>query len=134
MNGAEPDPQDPERWLGYAEEDLRAARLFQGRTDFSPRHTCWYAQQSAEKALKALGLLDRRLTTKTHDMAALWPTSAGSNVSTAELDYLTTLVERGRYPDALPVPTEGDARRAVTIAGTIYDYVAAEFERRVVSG
>lgn len=134
MNGAEPDPQDPERWLGYAEEDLRAARMFQGRTDFSPRHACWYAQQSAEKVLKAVGLLDRRLTPKTHNLADLWPPSAGSIVSAADLERLSRMVETARYPDAVPVPTETDAHRAVSVAGTIYDLVAAEFQRRGASG
>ena len=134
MNGGEPEPQDPERWLGYAEEDLRAARLFQERVDFSPRHACWYAQQSAEKALKAVRLTDRPMAPKTHNLADLWPIAAGSIVSTADLDHLTALVETARYPDALPPPTEADARRAIGVAGTIYDFVAAEFARRGARG
>lgn len=130
MNGGEPEPQDPERWLGYAEEDLRAARMFYERVDFSPRHACWYAQQSAEKALKAVVLEDRPLAPRTHIMADLWPPTGGSIVSTADLAHLTRLVETARYPDAVPAPTETDARRALDVAGTIYDFVAAEFERR----
>ncbi|MCY3559221.1 MAG: HEPN domain-containing protein [Chloroflexi bacterium] len=130
MNGGEPEPQDPERWLGYAEEDLRAARMFHERGDFSPRHACWYAQQSAEKALKAVVLTVQPLARKTHNMADLLPSPAGSIVSTADLNHLTDLVETARYPDATPTPTEADARRAVDVAGTIYDFVAAEFERR----
>ena len=133
MNGDEPDPQDPERWLGYAEEDLRAARLFEGHVDFSPRHACWYAQQSAEKALKAVILVDHPLAPKTHSMAHLWPPSAGFVVGSDDLNFLTRLVETARYPDAVPVPTVEDARRAVGLAGTIYDFVAAEFQRRGVS-
>lgn len=134
MNGGEPEPQDPERWLGYAEEDLRAARLFQGRTDFSPRHACWYAQQSAEKALKAVGMADRPRAPKTHNLADLRPPSVASIVSTDDLNHLTALVESARYPDAVPVPTEADARLAIDVAGTIYDFVAAEFQRRGASG
>lgn len=130
MNGSETEPEDPDSWLSYAEEDLRAARMFQGRADFSPRHACWYAQQSAEKALKALILEGQPLASKTHNMARLWPAPAVSSVSRDDLDYLTTLVETARYPDALPVPTDADARRAVGLAGTIYDLVAAEFARR----
>lgn len=133
MNGADPGPYDPVRWLSYAEEDLRVARMFRGRVEFTPRHACWYAQQSSEKALKAVGLIDQRGSSRTHAIADLWPPSAGSIVSSADLEYLARLVETGRYPDAFPVPTVADASRAVALAGTIYDFVAAEFERRGTS-
>ena len=41
-----------ERWLTTAEEDLRAAHALKDSKNFS--HACFIAQQSAEKALKAL--------------------------------------------------------------------------------
>ena len=132
MNGD--DASDPQRWLDYAEEDLRAAHLFQQRADFAPRHACWYAQQSAEKSLKGLTLLDRRTFERVHILRQLSPAEATGSVSTEDLDRLTDAGFRSRYPDSDPTPTVEDARRAVTIAGTIYDFVAAEFQRHGASG
>ena len=40
------------RWLRYAREDLVAAEAMLVQEEVMPRHTCWLAQQSAEKALK----------------------------------------------------------------------------------
>jgi len=45
---------EAERWLTTAEEDLRAARSLNDSRNFS--HACFIAQQSAEKAIKALWL------------------------------------------------------------------------------
>ena len=44
---------DTARWLRYAEEDLTTAETFLGHPHVPPRQACWFAQQSAEKALKA---------------------------------------------------------------------------------
>ncbi|MDE0101185.1 MAG: HEPN domain-containing protein [Bryobacterales bacterium] len=130
MNGSERDPLDPPVWLDDAEEDLRAAQLFQERSDFAPRHACWYALQSAEESLKGLTVLDQRTHQRTHNLWDLLPESADLSVSGADLDHLTAVGVAGRYPDAGSPPTLEDARRAVGLAGTIYDLVAAEFERR----
>ena len=47
---------EAERWLTTAEEDLRAAHSLHDSKNFS--HACFMAQQSAEKAIKALWLKD----------------------------------------------------------------------------
>ena len=46
---------EAERWLQTAEEDLRAAQALFAAELYAP--ACFYAQQSAEKALKALWYL-----------------------------------------------------------------------------
>ena len=45
---------DTARWLRYAEEDLITAETLLGHPHVPPRQSCWLAQQSAEKALKAV--------------------------------------------------------------------------------
>ena len=57
---------DPEQmavareWLRYAEGDLVSAKKLATFSDVPPRNVCYLAQQSAEKALKALLIaLDR---------------------------------------------------------------------------
>ena len=134
MNGSDVDASAPRRWLDYAEEDLRAARLFQQRTDFAPRHACWCAQQAAEKALEGLGLLERAQPKRTHRLDVVLTESVDMPVPAADLRHLTESGVAGRYPDTDPAPTAEDARRAVTVAGTIYEFVAAEFQRRGASG
>lgn len=42
------------RWLRYAWEDLKAASLIAQTPNAAPRHACLHAQQSAEKAIKAI--------------------------------------------------------------------------------
>lgn len=134
MNGSDVDAWEPRRWLEDAEEDLRAAQLFQQRIDFAPRHACWYALQSAEKALKSLALWERNSVKRTHELVEVASEVVDIPVSEEDLEQLTDYGLGGRYPDADPTPTAEDARRAVAIAGTIYNLVAAEFQRRGASG
>ena len=42
------------RWLRYAREDLDSARMMAAKEDVPARHVCWFAQQAAEKAIKAV--------------------------------------------------------------------------------
>ena len=42
------------RWLRYATEDLVEAEAMVRRPQYVPRHACFFAQQAAEKALKAV--------------------------------------------------------------------------------
>ena len=45
---------DTARWIRYAEEDLITAETLLRHPHVPPRQSCWCAQQSAEKALKAV--------------------------------------------------------------------------------
>ena len=46
--------RDVRRWLRYAREDAEAAAAALDDARMVPRHACFLAQQSAEKALKAV--------------------------------------------------------------------------------
>jgi HEPN domain-containing protein len=52
MNGPELQ-SEARRWLRFAQEDLRVAERLLASPDSVPRHVCWFAQQAAEKSLKA---------------------------------------------------------------------------------
>jgi HEPN domain-containing protein len=52
MNGPELQ-SEARRWLRFAQEDLREAERLLASPDSVPRHLCWFAQQAAEKSLKA---------------------------------------------------------------------------------
>lgn len=123
------------RWLTQARHDLDSARLLSDHG----RHAaaCFFAQQGAEKALKAY-LYDRgaelvvghsvarlcdeiaRLTPELHERCREW--------ATLDQYYIPT-----RYPDALPggVPAEVYTATQATHALGLADDVVAEVERRL---
>ena len=134
--GDEKNRAEASRWLETARGDLQTARVLVDNRRFA--HSCFHAQQSAEKALKALWfsldgdpwghssrkLIDdlQSLDSHTYDaMQDLLPVAT-------ELDrfYIPT-----RYPNGLPdiVPDqaylERDAQRAIVLAERLVERVAA---------
>jgi HEPN domain-containing protein len=59
------------RWCQYAKEDCSMATILLEREDVVPRHPAWLAQQSAEKALKALLIATQISAPRTHDLRRL---------------------------------------------------------------
>ncbi|GBC84075.1 hypothetical protein HRbin11_00496 [bacterium HR11] len=94
------------RWLQEAENDLRVVRtLVRGRHYAA---ACFYSQQAAEKALKAL-LYDRRVRPPfTHSVAELLRQCAALVPSLGSMEAEASLLDQyyipTRYPDALPAP------------------------------
>lgn len=82
----------------------------------------YWAQQSAEKALKALLVLEGAIVPRTHDLAALRARSlayAEGGPDHVDLSLLTRQAAGSRYPD-MYLSLEGtDARRALTLAETV---------------
>ena len=62
---------DTARWLRYAEEDLITAETLLRQPHVPPRQACWHAQQSAEKALKAVLISLEIDFPRTHDLNIL---------------------------------------------------------------
>ena len=117
-----------QRWLQTAEEDVHAAQILLAGGMYA--QACFYAQQSAEKAIKALWyLLD----------ADPWGHSVQRLIAEfpqrAEISDLESWLDQGalldkfyiptRYPNGLPDLTPGqvyrldDARRGLEAAGTL---------------
>lgn len=121
-------------WLRYSAEDLDLAVY--GLTDKAsrPRHVCWYAQQAAEKALKATLILEGKAFPSTHDLAALidllpetWPLRR----THIELAPLTQWAVGAMYPRDWGEATEKDAKEAVDLARRVHDSAMADFDRRL---
>lgn len=70
-----PDPDAQrlaEDWLRFAQADLAsAARMLEDRGSHEPRHACFAAQQSAEKAIKAVLVAEQIDFQKVHDLQQL---------------------------------------------------------------
>ena len=123
------------RWLRYALDDLEIAGQL-ARDATRPRYVCWFSQQAAEKALKAVLVLESIEFPYVHDLQRLrnlfpdnWPEGPGPDV----LARLTAWGSESRYPGDWPEPTADDAARAEADAQAVYDSIAAEFGRRGVA-
>ncbi len=133
---SEPEAQaEARRWLRYALDDLEIAGQM-ARDAARPRYVCWFSQQAAEKALKAVLVLESIEVPYIHDLQRLrnlfpdgWPAGAGPDA----LARLTEWGSESRYPGDWPEPTAEDGAGAEADARAVYDSIAAEFEHRGVA-
>jgi HEPN domain-containing protein len=115
------------RWLTFAQEDLRMAKLALEQGIYN--QVCFHAQQCAEKALKALIANKGEAPPKTHKLIDLLPqidhppiTRKRKDLRSLDRFYIPT-----RYPDALPgalpegLPNEADAQEALAKAQQVLD-------------
>ena len=123
--------EDTARWLRYAEEDLITAETFLSHPHVPPRQACWHAQQSAEKALKAVLIFGQIDFPRTHDLNILRNLVPESwHLKTAHPDLsasLTRWAVEARYPGGhAEKPPTADASEAVEQARTIWTSVSTE--------
>lgn len=120
------------RWLSYAEDDLQVADRLLAEPELAPRYTCWHSQQAAEKALKALLLLETggyKQTHDLHDLADLLPEPLAERIPRPGLSLLTQLYIESRYPGRYGEATSTVAETAVVTARAVFDAVNREFQR-----
>ncbi len=120
------------RWLAFARGDLGSAVALLG-TGTPNRNVGYLGQQAAEKALKAVILLDDAPFEMTHDLnavAAQLPHDFRSPVDAAGLAWLADLETMARYPDEGDTITLEDARNATQMADAILGAVGAHFASR----
>lgn len=93
-----------ERWLTFAEEDLRAAEILFREEVWN--QVCFHAQQCVEKALKGFCVLQRQQPPpRTHaivELLELLPREWLSDIRLALAESIDTYYIPTRYPDALP--------------------------------
>lgn len=111
-----------ERWLAFADEDLRMAQLALDERLWN--QACFHSHQGAEKSRKALVAERGGSTPRTHRLTDLMSLLGGriqedleNELRSLEGFYIST-----RYPDAVPgslpegLPEEEDAREAFSAA------------------
>ncbi len=133
MNAPNPIVEEALRWLRYAREDLALASRLMETAPIIPRHAAGFAQQVAEKAIKAALILEQIEFPFVHDLDTLRDLLPGGWSLKDTHDDLTELsawVAESRYPGAGPDPTDDDAAAAVAQARSIYESIAAEFTNR----
>ena len=132
MSGPDPVVADALRWLRYSTEDLDVARVLLASSPLVPRHVCWLAQQSAEKALKAALVLEDIAFPFTHDLDALrnrLPESWPVHTTHSDLAELTQRAVETRYPVDWPKVIEEDAASEASEAPALHGSVVSVFER-----
>ncbi|HXH11271.1 MAG TPA: HEPN domain-containing protein [Alphaproteobacteria bacterium] len=128
--------QEALRWLRFAQEDLAEAERLLTLHGATPRHICWFAQQAAEKALKAALVLEDAEVPFWHNLNALrnlLPESWAVKSEYPDLAELTEWAVEARYPGEWPEATSDDARRAAVQARGVVDCIVRDFARRGVA-
>ena len=101
--------------------------------DHFPRQVCFLAQQSSEKALKAILVLLEIDFPFTHDLDRLRDlVPQGWEVKSRypELAELTIWAVETRYPGAMPDVLTSDAEQALNVATGLYQTVAEDMQGR----
>ena len=120
---------DTARWLRYAEEDLITAETLLRQPHVPPRQACWFAQQAAEKALKAALIFLQIDFRRTHDLNVLrdlLPERWQLKTELPNLGNLNKWAVEARYPEATQEATKADASEAVKQARAIWTSVSTE--------
>ena len=119
-------------WLQFAHDDLAAARTLLADPDLPSRIACFHAQQSAEKALKALLIASSIPFKKTHDLvvlAGLQDLNVSQELDSVDLILLHPWAVEARYPGDLPDATDEEAAVVVETAATVFEIAS----RRITS-
>jgi len=116
--------EQAERWIDFAQEDLRMAEIAMREEIFN--QVCFHSQQCVEKALKSLMAEKGAPIPRTHRLTDLLEAVAQQENSIEHLAADIKLLDRyyipTRYPDALPgtleasLPDKSDALEALNTA------------------
>lgn len=118
-----PPPGSARDWLRHAASDLHLAQIALPDPDVLRNQIAFHAQQTAEKALKAV-LVGRNIRfPRTHDLEVLveivqlaeipWP------FAPAEIGALSPFAVETRYPGGFAQINEAETREAVESAGKV---------------
>ena len=118
---------EAQQWLNRAIRDRRIAVANLSGAEAFPDAAVFFAQQAAEKALKAFLVAHDRPFPKTHDLERLveWCEAIEGQFSTF-LDAARTLSPYAiglRYPGGSQVPDMAEAQEAIHLADEIVDFV-----------
>lgn len=121
------------RWLRYSREDLELASEFAQNSNAPPRYACFYAQQSAEKAIKAIFVFLQVDFPRRDDLELLLtlaPDDWQLKHTHPDLAQLSDWGLGAQYPDTRREATTDDALNAVQTARTVFESVTADLRQR----
>jgi HEPN domain-containing protein len=119
-----------ERWVHYAEDDLKVAELILDN-DHVPSAACFNAQQCAEKSIKASLVFLQVPFLKTHDLNRLrdlLPEGWDVKEEFPDLRQLSSWAVEPRYPGDLVEATREDAVSAINQAKEIFETTVTDLK------
>ena len=124
--------EDVTQWLGFANEDLRMAKLAFEEEIYN--QVCFHAQQCVEKSIKAAILAQGTTPRRSHvivdlmnDLSASWLADLADELPKMDLFYIPT-----RYPDTLPgmlpdgPPSSVEAKDALLLERQVHNRAVTE--------
>lgn len=114
-------------WLMAAQKDLDSARVLLRSDPPLLESGCFHCQQAAEKAFKAILLLNDQRPPRTHNLADLiglcerW--APGLTDYESRCDWLTACAVDIRYPDSRIALTAELGNNALATAEEVYSFV-----------
>lgn len=115
-------------WMFFAQSDLKTARVM---LDEGVYHmSCFHAQQTIEKCLKAILRHHQKPIVKTHSLAKLTHDVMLLGIKDfidEDIPFVDQFYSPTRYPDTLPgslpegLPMKDDAQQAVRIAENVFE-------------
>ena len=109
-------------WLQRAARDLEKASAMGALDPFDPGDVCAYAQQAAEKAIKAVLIRQPGAVPRMHDLCGLRGRSAieiAPHLTDEMLVRVSAQWVCSRYPGDWTEPTEHDAETALRVARAV---------------
>lgn len=120
QQGKKRTPVSPKEWIAHAQSDLNLAQLGKSSHDVLHEQICFHAQQSVEKALKAVLLFRKIDFPLTHDLEELSDILEEAGIplpsDTLDLGILTPYAIETRYPGHWGELTGQDVDEAISLA------------------
>jgi HEPN domain-containing protein len=120
-------------WLAFAENDLGSAEFLLDRRPLPIEVICYLCQQSAEKCLKGVLVLQNIVPPKTHNLDELYiscePFVANIETIKIKCNFLNKYSVMPRYPREMTI-TKDDVQEAVKCAKDIWLFLRQVFPIR----
>ena len=127
-------PIDAKIWVNYAESDLRAAYTLLESNESFPRQICFFGEQSAEKAIKAILIFEDLYFPIGCDLDCLRdliPKSWIIKKQFPNLSQISAWSMESCYPGNTTDVTEDEAQETLQLAEAVFNAVSAELEERI---
>lgn len=120
--------EEERKWMEKAEEDLKIARFNSEGNMLNAAG--FYAQQAAEKALKAVYIRKHKKLWKTHDLSILASEVKAPQSLKKKCAELSRAYTITRYPDVEETYSKGDIKIFLETAKMVIEWSRKELSRK----
>ena len=112
---------ESKKWFEQARKDLKAAKDSLNSENYE--WACFQAQQSSEKALKALHIKRYKHLLKVHDLVLLAKRINAPNEIIASCSKINPSYADTRYPDMSKIYSKEDAKVVINLTGDVLKWI-----------